>query len=169
MKNTDYIRHKALIYQRYKDNFDEIETVELNQFRLEIERAYGSLPHSEIQIIFCDGQPYANHHELTADIRNNKQMKISSDFNESKLLPGMLNLQFRAIHDYLHYVLQAPFTAEGEITVYNIQKKLHCSAIGQQILFSEVVLQACYAEYFGTEGKPAFAPVQKVILYKGKI
>jgi hypothetical protein len=91
-------------------------------------------------------------------------MKISADFNDSRLLPGKLNLQFRAVHDYLHYVLQAPFTAEGEIQVYGLQKKLHCSAIGQQILFSEVVLQACYCEYFGK-----FAEFQKVVLYKGKI
>lgn len=154
MSNEDYIRKNAIIYQRYKDQFDQIEWVELNQFRLEITQAFETIP---CVVFYVDRQPYKDHHELTADIKAGR-MLISKDHNNSKLLPGELNLKFRAVHDYLHYVLQAPFTAVGEIKVYGTQKKLHCSPIGQKILFSEVVLQACYAEYFGTFGK------QKVIL-----
>ena len=164
MKTTDYIRHKAIIYQRYKDNFDEISVIDLRQFRSEVERAYKEHVLPCVDVWFVTGQPYENCEQLSKDIAGNKLMLISSDHNESRLLPGELNLQFRAVHDYIHYILQAPFTAEGEIKVYNYQKRFHQIGIQRQILFSEVVLQACYAEYYGS-----FAEFQKVVLYKGKI
>lgn len=164
MSNEDYIKNKALVYLRYKDQFDEIDSVDLRQFRLEVERAFNEHVRPFVTVEFVKGQPYKDHHELTHDIKRNQLMKISSDHNDSCLLPNELNLQFRAVHDYIHYILQAPFTAMGEVKVYNFQKRFHQAGICQQILFSEVVLQACYCEYYGE-----FAPFQKVILYKGKI
>lgn len=165
MTNEQYIRNKAIIYERYKDQFDEIDSVDLRQYRLEVERAFREnvLPFVG-GVEYVGGQPYNNHTELTEDIKLRNRMLISYDFNDSKLLPGELNLQFRAVHDYIHYILQAPFTATGEIKVYNFQKRFHQAGVCQQILFSEVVLQACYAEYF-----KKFAPIQKVVLYRGKI
>lgn len=164
MSNEDYIQHKALIYQLYKDQFEEIDSVDLRQFRLEVERTYKENVIPFVSVVSVGGQPYKDHHELTADIKNHKRLRISHDYNESRLLPNELNLQFRAVHDYIHYILQAPFTAMGELQVYKFQKKFHQFGVRQQILFSEVVLQACYSEYFGR-----FAPIQKVILYKGRI
>lgn len=159
MTNKQYIRKNALIYQRYKDNFNELTEQDLYEFRSEIVKAYNAIPLKEIKVLFVDVDPYKTVAELTADVRNNRVMRVFSGGSDSKLLPGMLNLMFRAIHDYWHYVLQAPFTAEGEIKVFNRQAKHHTSITSQKILFSEVVLQACYAEYFGE-----FASVQKVIL-----
>ena len=161
MENSDYIRHKAVVYQRYKDNFDELTALEKTEFRTEVEQAFKLLP---VRAVFVDFNPYSNVKQLSNDIVHNNRMLISAEHNESRLLPGNLNLKFRAVHDYLHYVLQAPFTASGEIEVYKLQKKFHKEGISQQILFSEVVLQACYQEYFGK-----FAEVQKVVLYNGKI
>lgn len=164
MSNEDYIKNKALIYERYKDQFDEIGSVGVRQFRLEIERAYKEHVIPFVSVNSVSGQPYENHHALTDDIQKRNRLRISHDHNDSKLLPNELNLYFRAVHDYIHYILQAPFTAAGEIKVYNFQKRFHQAGVCQQILFSKVVLQACYAEYF-----KKFAPIQKVILYKGKI
>ena len=161
METKDYIRHKAIIYQRYKDNFDELSLDQIDIFRGEVNIAFEGLP---VRVVFVDFDPYANLKQLSDDILVNGRMLISRMNNDSKLLGPYINLKFRAVHDYLHYTLQAPFTAEGEIKVFALQKKFHPSAISQQILFSEVVLQACYAEYFGK-----FAEVQKVVLYKGKI
>lgn len=157
MTNQEYIRKNALIYSRYKDNFNSLKPWELLQFQDEVENAYTKVP---VRVEYVSGQPYTNHKELTQDIETNKVMRISAEFNESKLLPGDLNLKFRAVHDWLHYILQAPFTAEGEIKVYKMQKKHHTLGLMQEILFSEVVLQACFAEYFGY-----FAPFQKLVLF----
>lgn len=156
MNHLQYVRKNALIYQRYKDQFNEIKLCELLTFRNEVNKAYATIP---VTVEYVSGQPYANHLELSKDIKENNLMRISKDFNESILLPDILNLRFRAIHDYLHYILQAPFTAYGEIKVYNLQKELHSEGISQKILFSEVVLQACYAEYFNE-----FSSTQKVVL-----
>ncbi len=164
MTTKDYIRHKAVLYLKYKDNFEELTKKQISNFRGEVETAYDKIPHSKVQVMSVDGQPYVDHIQLSNDIKLNGTLRISSDHNESVLLPGLLNLQFRAVHDYLHYTLQQPFTAVGEINVFKMQRKFHSTGISQQILFSEVVLQACYAEYFGK-----FPPTQKVVLYKGRI
>jgi len=156
MTNEQYIRKNALIYSRYKDNFDTLKPWEIQQFQDETEQSFTCIP---IRVDFVEGQPYANHIELTNDIKLNKRMQVSTDFNDSKLLPNDLNLKFRAAHDWLHYTLQAPFDAVGEIKVFKYQKLHYSKGLMQDILFSEVVLQACYAEYFGN-----FAPTQKVIL-----
>lgn len=164
MSNQDYIRNKAIIYERYKDDYERLTTEQIDTFREEVARAFHGNTVPFVDVRYVKGQPYENCDQLSKDIRGNGLMLISSDNNESTLLPGELNLQFRAVHDYIHYILQAPFDAAGEIRVYNLQKEFHKSQVSKQILFSEVVLQACYAEYF-----KRFAPVQKVVLYNGKI
>lgn len=156
MTNTQYIRKNAIIYQRYKDQFNQLGVCDIKRFRDEVERAFYQLP---IKTVFVDGQPYANVAELTQDIKAGKPMLISHDNNDSKLLPRVLNLMFRAVHDYLHYTLQAEFNATGEIAVFKLQGKLHSDGISQKILFSEVVLQACFCEYFGK-----FSESQKIVL-----
>lgn len=158
MTNQQYIRKNALIYQRYKDEFDKLSEQELYDFRSEVIKSYNAIPHKKINLTFVDYDPYKSVDELSADVKKG-EIKVFSGGSDSKLLPGMLNLMFRAAHDYWHYILQAPFTAEGEIRVFNYQVKQHPSITSQKILFSEVVLQACFAEYFGE-----FAQTQKVIL-----
>jgi len=159
MTNEQYIRKNAIVYERYRDEFNTLSPEEIMEFRSETANAFNRIP-VNINVQFVDGQPYEALEELTFDIRFNKQIRISSDHNESRLLGIERNLEFRATHDYLHFILQAPFTTEGEIKVYHLQKKLYATELSRQILFSEVVLQACYCEYFGK-----FASHQKVILY----
>lgn len=163
MDTKDYIAHKAVIYYRYKDNFPELTKKQLALFRKEVNFAFDSLP-KNLEVKYVKGQPYANLFELTHDIKWKNTLQVSTDHNESELLPGILNLSFRAVHDYLHYTLQQPFDARGEINVFKIQKKFHSVGISQQILFSEVVLQACFAEHYGS-----FPTKQKVVLYLGRI
>lgn len=156
-------RTNAVKYQRYKDQFDQIDLKEIVQYRREVEDAFTRIQRYDYPgkpfILFVDYEPYENLEQLTADVLGNNIMKISSLNNSSLLLPGLFNLKFRAVHDYLHYFLQQPFGFAGEYKVYQAQKHMHKSRIGRQILFSEVVLQAAYCEYFGT-----FAPTQKIVL-----
>lgn len=172
-------RNNAVKYQRYKDQLDQIDLKEIEQYRKEVREAYFRIPKrwenlgdklfskEDIEtanfsvaeyLIFVDFEPYQNLEEMSIDIANG-QFLVSGLNNDSKLLPGDLNLMFRAVHDYLHYILQQPFGFAGEYKVYQAQKHMHKSRIGRQILFSEVVLQAAYCEYFGT-----FAPTQKIVL-----
>lgn len=155
MKTTNQIiQDNAIIYQRYKDRFPELTRKQLTQYRFEVAVAFNKLP---CNVDYVNGQPYTSVEELTVDARKGI-IKISRDFNDSKLLPGKLNLEFRAVHDYLHYTLQAPFTAAGEMEVYKLQAKLH-NDFSKKLLYSEVILQACFAEYFGK-----FIETQKIVL-----
>lgn len=162
---AEKMRQNAIRYQRYKDQFDNIPIQELNEFRYEIERAYDRIPliknsvHLPKGILFVDYDPYETLVQLTNDITFEGRMLISSLHNDSKLLPGDLNLKFRAVHDFLHYFLQQPFGYYGEYKVYQAQKHIHKSLLRRRILYSEVVLQAAYCEYFGK-----FSDTQKIVL-----
>lgn len=149
------IQDNAIIYQRYKDRFPELTREQLIQYRFEVAVAFNKIP---VRVQYIAGQPYQNVDQLTSDISRNNLMLISREFNDSKLLPGKLNLEFRAVHDYLHYTLQAPFTVAGEIEVYKLQAKFH-NDFSKKLLYSEVILQACFAEYFGR-----FIETQKIVL-----
>lgn len=179
MKTKQLIQSLALKYERYKDQLDQIDPVEINLYRKDIEQAYDRLPkpvghyehhldgyggHDEyvekgFRVEFVDGQPYQTLKEMTDSILNDDVLFVSKDHNESTLLPGELNLKFRAVHDYLHYLFQQPLDFKGELNVYKTQKFFHSTEIGKRILYSEIVMQAAYCTYFGK-----FATKQKVII-----
>ena len=96
MTNQQYIRKNALIYERYKDEFDKVSEQELYDFRSEIVKAYNCIPLREIKVLFVDYDPYKTVAELTADVKINKVMRVFSGGSNSKLLPGMLNPMFHA-------------------------------------------------------------------------
>jgi hypothetical protein len=165
--NSESVKKNALIYLRYKDRFEDIDIKELTLFQQETEQAYKrlNLPirgrYTEEQFIqMVNYNPYKNLEEMTKDVEDNNRILISTLNNDSQLLPGYLNLQFRAVHDYLHYLLQQPFDYTGEYKVYQAQKHVYKTKLRRQILYSEIVLQAAYCTYFGK-----FADKQKVILF----
>jgi len=159
MTNKQLIQREANKYLRYKCVLDTIDPYEIGQFRMEVDQAFNRmfLPETIIPL-FVDYDPYPSLKELTHGVETTRILYVSSLHNDSRLLPGDLNLKFRAVHDYFHYLLQQPFDFKGELNVYKATKFLHKSDIGKRILYSEIVLQAAYCEYFGTFGK------QKVII-----
>ncbi len=157
MKTEQLIQREALKYERFKCQLTLIPLAEIEQFRSEVEQAYERLP-KDLDISFVAREPYENLREMTLDIQFAGLMCVSNLHNTSELLPGDLNLKFRAVHDYFHYLLQQEFDFKGELNVYKATKFLHKSDIGKRILYSEIVLQAAYCTYFGTFGK------QKVII-----
>lgn len=163
MKTTELIQREANKYLRYRDCLERIPLCEVVKFRKEVEEAYDRITHKNLglslKVIFVTGDPYANLEEMTNGIESGNILRISSDHNNSALLPGDLNLKFRAVHDYFHYLLQQPFDFKGELNVYKATKFLHQSDIGKRMLYSEIVLQAAYATYFN-----GFPQTQKVII-----
>jgi hypothetical protein len=153
LRKTEALKHK-----RYKCQFDKLSIDELTQFQREVTEAYDRIP---LAIQFVDYDPYCNLREMTNGINDTGILYISSLHNDSKLLPDELNLKFRAVHDFIHYLFQCPFGFEGEYQACQIQMNYHKSNVGKAILYSEIVMQAAYAEYFGE-----FAEDQKVIITK---
>ncbi len=172
MKTSELIRTNALKYERFKDQLPQLwltNPTEISQYRTDVNNAFDRISNQianggnnsiqiGIRIEYVSGQPYTSLKELTSDCEGGF-MRVSTDFNDSALLPGDLNLKFRAVHDYLHFLFQQSFGFAGEMNVYKAQKFMHTTEIGRQILYSEIVLQASYCEYFGK-----FADTQKVIL-----
>lgn len=161
MKTSELIRTLAIKYERYKDQLGGIPAHEIEQYRLDVHTAFNRVTSlvGGIKVVYVSGQPYKGLEDMTSDITVTGCMNVSTEFNDSKLLPGVLNLQFRAVHDYLHYLFQQPFGFSGELNVYKCQKYMHLTEAGKRILYSEVVMQAAYCEYFGK-----FADGQKVII-----
>lgn len=149
------ILHLSNVYTRYKCQLDAIPAEEIATYKWDIQAAFNKIPYT------VDYLPIElNDFDLFVEgIERYRVLKVSTLHNESKFLTPDENLQFRAIHDYLHYVLNQPFTFEGEVNVYKAQKFLHTTDIGKKILYSEVVLQAAYCHVTGK-----FADVQKVII-----
>lgn len=170
MKDSDLIKRNALIYERYKCQLDMIDWKEIEQFRLEVEQAFDRINYfinpginggiyGRALVQYVDLDPYISLEQMTEDIKSNERILISTLNNDSVLLPGELNLKFRAVHDYFHYLLQQPFDFKGELNVYKATKYLHKSDIGKRLLYSEIVLQASYCTYFN-----GFSDKQKVII-----
>ena len=157
MKQSDLIQREAIKYERFKDQFTLIPAGELEQFRAEIRAAYIRVA-LLLDIQFVEHDPYKDLEQMSGHITESGCMFVSKLNNESQLLPKELNLMFRAVHDYFHYLLQQEFDFKGELNVYKATKFLHKSDIGKRILYSEIVLQAAYCTYFGEFGK------QKVII-----
>lgn len=158
MSTKDLIQKEANKYLRYRDCLERIPLCEVINFRKEVEEAYNRIC-GQVVVCFVGHDPYKDLEEMTYDIKINNHLEVSNLHNDSNLLPGELNLKFRAVHDYLHYLLQQPFDFKGELNVYKAQKFLHESDIGKRILYSEIVLQAAYATYF-----KGFPDKQKVII-----
>lgn len=163
MKTQDLIHKLAVTYTRLKDQYQQIPINELNLFRADTEFSFQRIfMYAGPKVLFVDYDPYISLTDMYADFKAG-YLKVSKLNNNSQLLPGDLNLKFRAVHDYFHCLFQQEFGFQGELITYKGQKYLYTSQIGKQILYSEIVMQAAYFEYFGY-----FPSEQKVIYdYQG--
>src|SRR5690606_31648077 len=109
MKTEQLIKNLALKYERFKCMLPQVPASELATFRQDIERAYDKLP-ACLTVEFVDVDPYPDLETMSEDITVWDRLKVSALHNESDLLPGLLNLKFRAVHDYFHFLLSQPFT-----------------------------------------------------------
>lgn len=147
----------AGIYLRYKCQLDSLPEDMVEEFRNATLFVYNRLKRSGVRFEFTTIDPYKDLDELTNDVCNNGEMKIYSGDDNSRLLPGALNLYSRAIHDWIHYFHQLPFGFDGEYQVYEIQKLLYPKHMWP-LLYSEIVLQTAFFEVYG------YFPEQKIII-----
>jgi hypothetical protein len=145
----------AGIYLRCKCQLDSLDHELVEEFRAITKQAFDRL-NQIATFSFVDYDPYESLFDLTASAVYGR-IKIYSGDNNSRLLPGDLNLYSRAIHDWIHYFHQLPFGFEGECKVYEIQKLLYPESMWP-LLYSEIVLQTAFVEVYG------YFPEQKVIV-----
>lgn len=94
--------------------------------------------------------------ECKAEFTRSGVLNISTAHNQHPYLSKSANAKFRAIHDWAHMELGADDSFNGEFTTWWYNEAPESI---QWILFSEIVLQAAAAIYFGK-----FQP-QKLVKY----
>lgn len=159
-------------YDAFADEFDYIPDSEVKAFRQLINMQFSDIS-KYIQIEFVDYEPYGETpslKQMLVDFRKGI-MKIHTTGNDSRVWGKFHNLQFRAIHDYIHLTQEMDFTHDDEVKVYAQQfefslKPLYIHRlpylnwdIYNKILRSEIVYQSAYKEHFGK-----FHIDQKIIL-----
>lgn len=155
-KNETEVKNNSAIYERGKDRTLELQKEFIESLNRHIEDLYWRFPDASANVIFCDGQPYETVEEMSEDFFRNQTLKVSTDHNDSPIFTKCGNLYNRALHDYLHCILGAPFTYEGEKRVYEATIKMLPPRF-HKILYSEFVLQTAYTVNHGN------FPVQKVV------
>ncbi len=128
--------------------------------RLKVEALINELfNYIPVCVVFVIGQPYKTVLGLTLDIQQGV-MRVSIDNNTPcfDLMSKETNLEFRAVHDWHHYLTGGKFNLKGEFKAYLHMRKLCSTRRMQKIMFSEIVLQAAYAI-----ARKEFAP-QKVVI-----
>lgn len=162
----------AKAYDKAEDEFLSIPDDQLNVFKQLINAQFSDISR-RIRIDFVDYEPYGENPKIADMLKdfNVGVMKIHTTGNDSKVWGKFTNLQFRAVHDYIHCLFKIDFTHNDEIIAFHKQAEFSFSEryarlfpylnwetyIG--ILRSEIVYQSAYKE-----ANNAFHIGQKVIL-----
>jgi len=152
----------AQVYLDTPDQLDSLPQAVRSAFRAwVVERCHSFLPSHGLRMTIAHPGAWSpsNYRDLCNHAQDFSEILVSSDNNNSDLLPGEYNLWFRAWHDATHYAFSQEFTFAGEAVVACIQAQQTGSRLFQKILFSEVVLHA--AVYFHTGD---FAPGQQKLV-----
>ena len=113
-KNEQEVKNNAILYFRGKDRTNELSKYFIDSLNNEVESLFNRFVNSTTNVFFVDGQPYENVQDMKKDLFENNTLLISKDFNDSPIFTKSNNLKNRALHDFLHCLLDAPFTYEGE-------------------------------------------------------
>ena len=159
-------------YKVYADDFNSILESEVKAFRQLINMQFSDIS-KYVQIEFVDFEPYGETpsiKQMLVDFRRGI-MKIHTTGNDSRIWGKFHNLQFRAIHDYIHLIQVLDFTHDDEVKVYSQQFEFSIQTrytkrfpylnwdTYNKVLRSEIVYQSAYKEHFGK-----FHIEQKIIL-----
>ncbi len=160
------------IAKKYDESVNEIDSIgetDIYNFRKLINKQFSDIS-KIIHFDFVDYKPYAytSIKELMADFRKSI-IKVNTCGNDSELWGGFYNLQFRAIHDYIHCLHELNFNFDDEVIAYAYQYEFSLAyakdfphfdwSLYKKILRSEVVYQAAVKEYFDK-----FTIDQKIII-----
>jgi hypothetical protein len=128
----------------YRDSVETIPTpFELASLKTWINSEFNAIP---CEVKFWEGD--ISLAECRANFSRYGVLNISTAHNSHPYLTASQNAKFRAIHDWHHIIIGADDSLSGEQATYFYAKNKAPRSIGW-ILFSEIVLQAASAIYFG--------------------
>jgi len=166
------VRELAERYNNAPDEFNLINPDELYILKQVIEHQYNHIRKSEFYFYFCDYEPYGKNPKIAHVLKDFRtgHIDIHTTGNDSQVWGAYTNLQFRAIHDFVHCGIEAEFDHESEKDVLEAQYKFALKIAGDKynfanwdlyykILRSEIVYQSAFKEAYGE-----FHIDQKIIL-----
>lgn len=158
-------------YANESDDAISIAEHDLHLMRKLINAQFGNIS-KNIYFDFTerDPYPYVRVKELEKDWRAGI-IKVNTSGNDSMVWGKVYNLQFRAIHDYIHCLFGLDFNFQDEVRAY--RKQIECSMadeyarqfpnmnweLYQAVLRSEIIYQAAVKTHFGQ-----FHIEQKIVL-----
>lgn len=164
------VKVMAEAYDKAPDQIGEITHDERKVFRQLVNQQFADLS-KVIYFDFFDFEPYGENpliKDVLKDFRKGR-IHIHTTGNDSRIWGTFTNLQFRAVHDYIHCVQELEFTHTNEVEAYKAQMEFSLQYAKQfphlnwdvynGILRSEIVYQSAYKEAFGK-----FHIDQKIIL-----
>lgn len=92
---------------------------------------------------------YETAKDMFADIENDHLWESLEGYDSDMYPNPFYGFALLAIHDYDHYLCQADFSLDGEITAYKAAAKRATSLEMQKILYSEIVLKSAAHQYLG--------------------
>lgn len=154
------VQGMAEAYVKAEDEFVDIPDDQLRVFRQLVNAQYSDISR-KLQIEFVDYEPYGENPKV-ADVLKDFHagtLKIHTTGNDSQVWGKFTNLQFRAVHDYIHCLHGLEFNHNDEILAFKKQAEFSFG-YGVQfpylnwetyvgILRSEIVYQSAYKEHFG--------------------
>lgn len=158
-------------YYDARDQFELIPLSTLDVFHRLINKQFADLS-KKINFIFVNNEPYGENpliEDVVRDFRRGK-IFIHTTGNNSRIWGKFHNLQFRAIHDYIHCLHEKEFNHASECEVHRLQSEFSLIAYSHKfpyldwntylkVLRSEIVYQSAYKEVYGK-----FHIDQKIIL-----
>jgi hypothetical protein len=123
-KSFSYLSNVELIAEHYKaatDNLPGILMEDIHNFRKLIQLQFADIS-KVIYFDFVDEYPYKYDFvdEMVADFKKGF-IRVNTSGNDSRLWGKVYNLQFRAIHDFIHCLHHLHFNFTDEVTAYRKQ------------------------------------------------
>ena len=142
--------------ERYKEHIDEVAGIPTSAIRNMhnlIQMQFSDIS-KKVHFQFVNNEPYSYEkiEELDKDWREGT-IKVNCTGNDSLFWGKLYNLQFRAIHDYIHCLHRLNFNYYDEVRAYQAQVNFGLTEYGKHIPFldwelhnkilrSEIVYQA---------------------------
>lgn len=169
--DRDAVERIATKYASLQDDMPYIHDRDLHNMRKLIQAQFAYLSKKVyFDFVDTDPYPYVKIEELDADWRRGI-IKVNTSGNDSLLWGKVYNLQFRAIHDFIHCVHRLDFNFLAETHAYQQQHGFSLMdeftkqfpymdwELYRRVIRSEIVYQAAVKEYFDK-----FHIEQKIIL-----
>lgn len=164
------VKKMAELYKEAPDEIDQIPGNAFYAFKKLVHKQFVDIT-DNMDVIFSEDEPYGLEPKLADMVHDFRLgvLRIHTSGNDSQLWGAFTNLEFRAVHDYIHCLHGLEFTHADECRAYTKQFEFSLKYadrvpyvdwdIYNRVLRSEIVYQSAFKEQYNE-----FHIDQKIIL-----